>query len=130
MNNDTEPMERKKHAPTSEETRKSGNLGKSSAWAIRRHVQAITTDAVINAYAEMQSKLKDKPLNQAKSEIALQIFSELQKWVLDVPVKERNPYPELSAEERERRAKIGEIGRAKYAEMLKAKKEQKEKELF
>ena len=119
-------MERKKHAPKSEETRKSGNLEKSSAWAIRQHVQAITTNAVINAYAEIQSALKNKPLNQTKSEIALQIFAELQKWVLDVPIKERNPYPELSPEERERRAKMGEIGRAKYAEMLKAKKERKE----
>lgn len=114
------------HAPTSEETSKSGSLGKASAWAIRRYVQQITTDAVINSYAEMQAQTKNKPLNQIKSEIALQIFAEIQKWVLDIPVKERKPYPELSEEEKQRRAEASAIGRKVYAEMAEKKKKQKE----
>jgi hypothetical protein len=104
------------HAPTSEETAKSGSLGKASAWAIRRYVQQITTDAIINAYATIQAQTKEKPLTQIKSEIALQIFAEIQKWVLDVPIKARREYPPLSDEEKTRRKLEAEKGRKSLAE--------------
>lgn len=112
------------HAPTSEETSKSGSLGKASAWAIRRYVQQITTDAIINAYAEIQSQNKNKPFNQVKSEISLQIFAELQKWVMDIEKKER-AYPAITEDERKRR-----VDEAKKARKKLAEKRAKEKELF
>jgi hypothetical protein len=101
-----------------------GSLGKSASWEIKRVAKSFTESAIINAYAEILAERMGYTLQEAKSDLAIDLFQQLQKWVLDIQKTERI-YPSITDDERKRR-----IAEAKNARKKLAEKRAKEKELL
>lgn len=101
-----------------------GSLGKSASWEIKRIAKNFTESVIINAYAEILAERMGYTLQEAKSELSIDLFRQIQKWVLDIEKKERL-YPAITEDERKRR-----VSEAKKARKKLAEKRAKEKELF
>lgn len=101
-----------------------GSLGKSASWEIKRVAKSFTESAIINAYAEILAERMGYTLSEAKSELSIDLFRQIQKWVLNIEKKER-AYPNITEDERNRR-----VAEAKKARKKLAEKRAKEKELF